>query len=271
MAESTNPGGLLDAPKALGTVEEDDVASDERGRMGFLEHLDELRRRLLYSVYAIVASCAVTFFFWDRMFVYLAGYFREYHATLIYTRPMGAFLFSMKVGVLSGLLVASPFVFLQIWLFVAPGLYSKEKRVAIPFVFFSTLLFTGGAAFGHLMAFPAMWKFFASYDGMGGIQFFPTIDDTFSFYVKTILGLGLVFQMPLLVFVLARFGIVSGRFLLKHFKYAVLGIFVLAAVVTPSADMVTQLIFAAPMLVLYGVSILVAWIFGKRKAPDKDS
>jgi sec-independent protein translocase protein TatC len=268
MADSTTPGRLFDAPKALGDVDEDETASDERGRMGFLDHLDELRRRLLYSVYAIVASCAATFFFWDRMFVYLAEYFRQYNATLIYTRPMGAFLFSMKVGVLSGLLLASPFVFLQVWLFVAPGLYSREKRVAVPFVFFSSLLFAGGAVFGHFVAFPAMWKFFASYDGMGGIKFFPTIDDTFSFYVKTILGLGLVFQMPLLVFVLARFGIVSAGFLLKHVKYAVLAMVVLAAVITPSGDMVTMIIFAAPMLALYGVSIGVAWIFGKRKGPE---
>jgi sec-independent protein translocase protein TatC len=113
-----------------------------------------------------------------------------------------------------------------------------------------------------------MWRFFASFDGMGGLKYFPSIDETFSLYVKVILGLGLVFQMPLLVFVLARFGMVSAKFLLKQFKYAVLIIFVLAAIITPSADIATQLVFAAPMLVLYLVSIAVAWMFGKKRAVE---
>jgi sec-independent protein translocase protein TatC len=274
MTDSTNPGGVLDPEDALGpAAQENEGEADERTRMGFLDHLDELRRRILYSVYAIAAACAVTFYFWDDMFVYLVKYFSQYNATLIYTRPMGAFMFSLKVGVLSGLLLASPFVFAQLWLFVAPGLYTREKRVVLPFVFFSSILFGAGAVFGHFVAFPSMWQFFASYAGMGGsgLKFFPTVDDTFSFYMKMILGLGLVFQMPLLVFFLARFGIVSARFLLKQFKYAVLIIFIIAAVITPSPDMVTQVIFAAPMLVLYVISIGVAWMFGgKKKARYED-
>ena len=265
-----DPSDLAPALAVDQGVAEDASASDDRSRMSFLDHLDELRRRILYSLYALVAACALTFYFWDDMFVYLATYFRQYNATLIYTRPMGAFMFSMKIGVLSGLLVASPFVFSQLWLFVAPGLYAREKKVVIPFVVFSTLLFAAGGLFGHLVAFPSMWRFFASYSGMGGIQFFPTIDETFSFYVKMILGLGAVFQMPLLVFFLARFGIVSARFLLKQFKYAVLIIFIVAAVITPSADMVTQTIFAAPMIVLYVISIGVAWLFGKPKKPVEE-
>jgi sec-independent protein translocase protein TatC len=253
-----------------GFAEEADAA-DDRSRMSFLDHLDELRRRILYSLYAVIICCLFTFWYWDTMFVYLVSYFQEHGGTLIYNRPMGAFLFSMKVGVLSGLLIASPFVFSQLWLFIAPGLYAKEKRVVVPFVFFSTLLFAAGALFAHLIAFPAMWRFFASYDGMGALQFFPTVDDTFSFYVKTLLGLGLTFQMPMLVFFLARFGIVTARFLLKQFRYAFLIIFIAAAVITPSADPVTQTIFAAPMVVLYILSIGVAWIFGKRKPKEKET
>jgi sec-independent protein translocase protein TatC len=268
MTDSTNQGGVLEPEETLGPMaQEDESEGDERARMGFLDHLDELRRRIVYSLYAIIAACALTFYFWDDMFVYLVNYFSQYNATLIYTRPMGAFMFSLKVGVLSGLILASPFVFAQLWLFVAPGLYAREKRVVLPFVFFSSLLFGAGAAFGHFVAFPSMWQFFASYGSIEGasLKFFPTVDDTFSFYVKMILGLGLVFQMPLLVFFLARFGIVSARFLLKQFKYAVLIIFILAAVITPSPDMVTQVIFAAPMLVLYAISIVVAWMFGGKK------
>jgi sec-independent protein translocase protein TatC len=269
MTESTNPGGALDADETLGPLGDAASESDERGRMGFLDHLDELRRRILYSVYGIAAASAATFYYWDRMFVYLVKYFNQYNATLIYTRPMGAFMFSLKVGFLAALIVASPWVFAQLWLFVAPGLYTREKRVVIPFVLFSTILFAAGALFGHFVAFPSMWQFFGSYADLGGsgLKFFPTIDETFSFYVKMILGLGLVFEMPLLVFFLARFGIVSARFLVKHFKYAVLIIFILAAVITPSPDMITQVIFAAPMLLLYVISILVAWMFGGRKKP----
>jgi sec-independent protein translocase protein TatC len=247
-------------------VGEDADASD-RSRMSFLDHLDELRKRIVYSLYALIAACIGTFFFWEKMFVFLVSYFKEQGgaAEVIYNRPMGAFMFSMYVCLLSGLIIASPFIFTQMWLFVAPGLYAKEKRLVVPFVLFSTILFLGGAAFAHWVAFPAMWKFFASYQGLGGIKWLQNIDDTFTFYIGVILGLGLVFQMPLLVFFLSKFGIVSARFLLKHFKYAVLIIFIVAAVITPSADMMTQLVFAAPMLGLYIVSIGVAALFGKRK------
>jgi sec-independent protein translocase protein TatC len=128
-------------------------------------------------------------------------------------------------------------------------------------------LFFLGAYFAHAVAFPSMWRFFASY-AVGGISFFPTIDDTFSFYVKTILGLGLVFQMPMGVFFLARFGVVTAGFLVRKIKYAVLIIVVVAAVITPSGDPLTLAVFAAPMLVLYVVSIGVAWLFQKKQAPE---
>jgi sec-independent protein translocase protein TatC len=263
MSDTANPDRTLDAD-SIGLDEAHDGAED-RSRMGFLDHLDELRKRIVYSIYAIIAGCILPFYYWEKLFTYLTNYFKQYGGTLIYMRPMGAFMFSMKICFLAGLLIAAPFVFMQFWLFVAPGLYAREKKVVIPFVFFSSMLFASGAIFAHRVAFPSMWRFFASYNGMGGLQFFPTIDETFSFYVKMILGLGAVFQMPLVVYFLSRFGIVSAGFLIKQFKYAVLIIFIVAAVVTPSADMVTQIIFAAPMLVLYVISIGVAWLFGRTK------
>lgn len=262
MSEPADGGRVLDVDETIGT---DAESADERTRMSFLDHLDELRKRILNSLYVLVVCCAVTLYFWEPMFVYLAKYFQAQGGQLIFSRPMGAFLFSMKIGVLSGLLVASPFVFSQVWLFVAPGLYAREKKMIVPFVLFSTILFGSGAAFGHFVAFPAMWQFFASYDGLGGIKFLQNIDDTFTLYWSVLLGLGLIFQMPLLVFFLARFGMVSAGFLVKHIKYAVLIIFVLAAVITPSGDVVTLAIFAAPMLGLYVVSIAVAWMFGKKR------
>ena len=231
--------------------EAEEAAETDHSRMSFLEHLDELRRRILYSVYAFSACFAIAFWFWDAMYGYLVRHFQANTNTqLIYNQPMAGFMFSLKITALAALIVASPFIFSQLWLFVAPGLYAREKRVAIPFVFFSTLLFTAGAGFAHFIAFPLMWQFFASYNGIGGVQFFPTIDETFALYVKVTLGMGLVFQMPLLVYFLSKFGIVSAGFLIKHFKYALLIIVILAAIVTPSSDIATQLVFALPMLVL---------------------
>jgi sec-independent protein translocase protein TatC len=270
MTDPTEAGPALTVDQDLDTEEAGTDAAEDRSRMSFLDHLDELRKRILYSLYAIVACCILTFVFWERTFVYLANYFKQFGGDLIYNRPMGAFMFSMWTSVLAGLLLASPFVFSQLWLFVAPGLYAKEKRVVIPFVFFASLLFAAGAFFAHTMAFPAMWKFFASYNDLGGIKFLANIDEAFNFYMWTILGLGLTFQMPIAMYFLARFGIVTARFLLKQFRYAVLIIFIIAAVVTPSADPVTQTIFAAPMIVLYILSIGVAWVFGKPRPKEQD-
>jgi sec-independent protein translocase protein TatC len=201
------------------------------------------------------------------MFNYLLAYFHQsipQQGQLIFTQPMEGFMFWFKIGIFAGLFVASPFIFAQLWFFVAPGLYAREKKVVIPFVFFSTVLFLGGAAFSHFVAFPMMWKFFGSFAN-NFLAFMPTIKETFGFYMKMVLAIGLVFQMPMLVFFLARFGIVTAKFLLKKFKYAVLIIFIAAAVITPSSDMVSQTVLAAPMIVLYIVSIGVAWIFGKKK------
>jgi sec-independent protein translocase protein TatC len=203
------------------------------------------------------------------MFQYMLQYFQANGGHLQFTKPASAFMFNLKLGFLSGLLLAMPFVFAQIWLFVAPGLYAKEKKVVIPFVVASSALFFGGAYFGHAVGFPVMWKFFASYDQAGVLNFNPMLDETFGFYSKILLGLGATFQMPMLVFFLARFGIISAGFLLRQFKYAILIIFILAAVVTPSADIVSQLVFAAPMLLLYAVSIGVAWVFGKKKKREE--
>jgi sec-independent protein translocase protein TatC len=173
-------------------------------------------------------------------------------------------MFKLKMAVLVGLLIAIPLILAQVWLFVAPGLYTREKKVVLPFVACASVLFLAGAWFGHVVAFPSMMKFFASQSNEY-LAMFITIKGTFSFYIKMILGLGLVFQMPILVFFLARFGIVTARFLWDKGKFAILIIFVIAAVITPSPDPVNQCIMAAPMIVLYGISICVAWLFGKRR------
>lgn len=257
-----------DAGHTIGSSEqfagEVETTENDRSRMTFLEHLDELRRRILYSLYAIIAACLLTFWFVNDMYSYLTSYFQVHGGTLIYTQPMGGFMFSLKIAVLAALILASPFVFSQLWLFVAPGLYAREKKVVIPFVLSASLLFFTGAWFAHAIGYPTMWKFFASYQ-TDSIKFFPDVTTTFSFYAKIILGMGIVFQMPILVFFLARFGVITARFMIVKFKYAILLICVLAAVITPSGDAVSLAVFALPMLVLYIVSIGVAWIFGRKR------
>jgi sec-independent protein translocase protein TatC len=237
-------------------------ARDDGSRMSFLDHLDEFRRRILYSLYVLVACCAVTFYAWEPLFRYYVRYFGANGGQLIFSQPMTGFMFSLKISALAGLVVATPFIFAQLWLFIAPGLYAKEKKVVLPFVGFSSALFFGGAYFAHVLAFPSMWRFFASYQ-VEGLQFLPALDVVFAFYVKVVLGLGLVFQMPILVFFLARFGIVTAGWLLKNIKYAILAIVIVAAIITPSGDPVNLMVFSAPMLVLYMVSIGVAWLFAK--------
>jgi sec-independent protein translocase protein TatC len=259
-AESTGTGVLDDSYEQ----------EDDRSRMSFLEHLDELRRRLLHSFYVLFACCAVAFYFWEFLYAYYVDYFGRYGGDLVFTQPMAGFMFSLKLSALAGLLVASPFLFMQAWLFVAPGLYAKEKKVVGPFVVFATVFFLAGAYFAHEIAFPSMWQFFASYESAGKLTFLPNLDTTFAFYVKAVLGLGLVFQMPMVVFFLARFGVVTAGFMLRHFKYAVLGIVVIAAIITPSSDPVNLAVFSAPMLVLYVISIGVAWAFGKKRRKDRD-
>ena len=260
MTEPADLGRTLASDDELDQTE----GASERGRMTFLEHLDELRKRIIYSLYAVIATCLVAFFFWREVFAYFVQYFSSYGGKLIYTEPMAGFMFSLQLTGLLGLIAAAPFIFSQLWLFVAPGLYTREKRVVIPFVIFSTALFFLGAYFGHVVGFPAMWRFFASYE-ISGLSYMPALDITFGFYVKVILGLGLTFQLPMLVYFLAKFGIVSAKFLVKQFRYAILFIAIAAAVITPSADIMTMAVFAAPMLVLYVVSIGVAWLFGKPK------
>lgn len=250
--------------------EDAETPEGDRSRMSFLEHLDELRRRILYSIYAVAAGCAVSFWFINPLYEYMTAYFGRFGGTLIFTGMADAFILEMKVAILAGFLIASPFVFSQLWLFVAPGLYTREKKVVLPFVFFATTLFGTGVWFAHRYAFPSMFQFFAGFENEH-VKFFPTLKEVASFYFKMALGFGVVFQMPILVFFLARFGIVTWKFMAKQFKYAVLIIFIIAAVVTPSGDPVNQTIFAAPMIVLYIVSIGVAWMFGKKKPKTEET
>jgi sec-independent protein translocase protein TatC len=240
------------------------------GRMTFLEHLDELRKRITHAVSGLFIGFIIAFAFIDRVqsFIYLRLTRDIPGGKLIFTEPGEGFMLMIKMAALVGVLIASPYIMLQVWLFIAPGLYAKEKKLAIPFVLSSSALFISGAAFSHYFVFPAAWTFFASFSNEY-IDFTPRIDPVFAMYVKLMLGIGLTFQLPVLMFVLARLGIVTASFLTRNFKYAVLFIFIFAAVVTPDANPVTQVMVAGPMVVLYLLGIAVAWLFGKSKKSDQ--
>ena len=251
----------------------DDVAEHDRagGKMSFLDHLDELRKRLIVSAVTLIVGFlfASIFVFNGYIFNFIMGGMQEALPPgdqLVYTEPTEAFLLYIKMAALAGLFLAIPVVLHQFWLFVAPGLYAHEKRFAIPFVFFASAFFAGGALFSHYMLFPWAWRFFASFSEQSEImQFMPRIQPAFSLYVKLMLACGLVFQMPTLVFFLARIGAVTPGFLARNIKYAILLIFIFAAVLTPTGDPVTLTMMAAPMIALYLFSIFIAWVFRRRQ------
>jgi sec-independent protein translocase protein TatC len=236
------------------------------GKMSFLEHLDELRKRIVRSCISIAVGVAATFYWIQPIFNFILAPTRRAlppGVKLIYTQPGEAFSLYITVALIAGVTVAAPYIMYQVWMFIAPGLYANEKRLAYPFVGLTTVGFVLGAAFNHYVAFPFMMAFFASFNA-ADLAFLPKLDDVFGLYTKMLLGMGLVFQMPTVVFFLAKMKLITARFLLTNFKYAFLGIFVIAAVVTPSGDMMTQTIFAAPMVALYIISIVIAWIVNPR-------
>jgi sec-independent protein translocase protein TatC len=253
---------------------DDDLSEDEAadGKMSFLEHLDELRKRLMWAIASALLGFVVALVFIGPIFAFIM---RPLAATLpdgrrmIYTEPTEAFMLQLKVALLAGLVLAAPLILWQLWLFIAPGLYRREKRLAIPFVTAATLLFVGGAAFNHYVVFRLAFTFLGSF-ATDYMEFLPRIDPVFSLYARMLLAFGLIFQMPVLVFTLARFGMVTAGFLWRNTRYAILIIFVIAAVVTPTTDVVTQTLMAGPMTLLYMISIGIAWLVAPRRDRDDD-
>ena len=269
--ERPEPPSAREDDSSLIELTDPDEIELEGGRMSFLEHLDELRKRLIACLIALAIGCVLSFIVLDTYIVPFIMVPMErmlpQGGTLITTEPTEYFMLWLKMGFFGGLLIAMPVMLYQMWLFVAPGLYSHEKRFAIPFVVFASIFFFGGAAFSHYVAFPVTWGFFIKFNP-SFVQFLPKIGAAFSLYVKMALACGAVFQMPILVFALARMGVVSARFMLRNFKYATLIIVIAGAVLSPGGDIASQMILAGPMLVLYVVSIGVAWVFQKRKRAE---
>ena len=254
-------------PEISGGAEEG--FEEELPRMTLLDHLDELRRRILYSVIAILLAFLGSWYFAPQVFHWLEQPFLAAvpeGEQLAFTDLPGPFMLYIKVALLTAIFVAAPVLLTQLWLFLRPGLYSRERRLFLPFVFFTSLFFVAGGYFGYRVAFPMVVKFLL---GVGeGFKQVVTISAYFSMMSKILLGMGLVFEMPMLIFFLARLGIVSAGQLIRWFRWAVLLIFVTAAIITPTPDVATQTVFAVPMILLYLLGVGVAAIFGKKRDDD---
>ncbi len=238
--------------------------------MTFLEHLEDLRKRIFYSFIAVVAVVIPAWLFSKDIYNILARPVTQYlpeGTKLAYTHLTAPFMLYIKVSFLAAIFFTSPFIFFQLWLFVAPGLYQREKKYVYPFVFFTSFFFVLGALFGYFVAFPFACNFFLKM----GSEFQPviTVDQYFSLALRLLIGIALVFEMPTLVFFLSRMGIITSRWMIKNFKYAVLVVFIIAAIITPSPDVINQSILAVPMLALYGLSVLIASVFGKERGKKK--
>jgi sec-independent protein translocase protein TatC len=233
--------------------------------MSFLDHLDELRKRLIVSLIAVVAGFILCWNWAPQLWEVIQWPILSQLPPgdrLAFTQLTAPFFLYMKVAAFAGLFFASPVIMLQVWLFISPGLYPRERRWAAPFVIVSTLFFLLGGYFGYRVVLPLACGFFV---GIGeNFQNVLTIDAYFAFAFKLVLGLAIVFQTPILIFFLSKMGLVTPRFLMKNFKYAVLIIFIIAATITPP-DVVTQAVLAVPMMVLYLLGVLISWMFGSAR------
>jgi len=232
--------------------------------MSFLEHLEELRRRIIWSLAYVAIGFFICWGYADRIYGYMQTPIMEALARhnlsqkLVYLNPTEPFNMYLKVGFIGGLFLASPFVLYQVWAFIAPGLYRHERRYVVPFMFFTVFLFLAGGYFGYKIVYPAALDFLIGY----GRQFQPmiTIGEYTDLFLTIMIGLGVIFEMPILVFFLSLMGVISAGWMWRNFRYSILIIFIIAAIVTPTTDILNMCIFAAPMVLLYAVSILIAWL-----------
>jgi len=247
--------------------------------MGFLDHLEELRRRILYSIVAVAVGFFACWGYAEKIYeimqrpIMVALHNNGLSEKLVYLNPTEPFNLYIKVGAMAGLFVASPFVLYQIWLFISPGLYRHEKRYVMPFMFSTVGLFLAGGYFGYKLVYPQALEFLISY----GKQFQPmiTIGEYTDLFLTIIIGMGVIFEMPILVFFLSLMGIVTAGWMWRNLRYSILVIFIIAAIVTPTTDILNMCIFAAPMIALYILSITIAWLVHptqrKKRAGKKDS
>jgi len=238
----------------------------------FLSHLEELRKRLISCAIAVGIGFVICYIFSERLFQILIMPLKASLPEgdrLIFTNLPEMFLAYLKTAFIAGILLVSPYIFYQLWMFIAPGLYQNEKRYVIPFVLFSSLLFVGGGLFGYFIVFPFGFRFFLGFANEY-VQALPSVKQYFSFSVKLLFAFGLVFELPVVIFFLSKMGLVTVDFLRKNRKYAILLTFVIAAIITPP-DVITQFMMAGPLIILYEIGIIIARIGGRKKVAEDEA
>jgi sec-independent protein translocase protein TatC len=267
---------MPDFPDVPDAIDRAKAAVSERAElpgMSLFEHLDELRKRLIHSVAYLVAGYVIAVFFAPQLYTLVQAPLNAIHIQLNFTHPADLVnLRYIQIPLVGGAILAAPFILFQVWLFIAPGLYSRERRFLVPFMVAAIGLFFTGAFLGYRFVFPGMLRFLITdLSAQMGIHPIISIEEYTSFFLSLILGMGAVFEMPVVIFFLALFGIVSPRFLWKNFRYAILIIFIIAAIITPTPDIPTLCAFAMPMLGLYLIGIGVAWWVHPERRKKKEA
>lgn len=237
-------------------------------KIPFTSHLEELRKRIIICLIAVVAGFLLSYNFAEIIFELLVQPLKEQlpaESWLIFTGLTEAFVVYLKLAFYAGLILASPVILWEVWCFVAPGLYDHEKKYVFPFVISASLLFFTGVAFCYLVVFPFSFKFFMSYS-TDTLKPLPAMKEYLSFAFQILLAFGIIFELPVFILFLAKLGLVTERMLRQQRKFAIVIIFIVAAVLTPP-DVFSQCLMAAPLLILYEISIVVARVFGKKSAP----
>jgi sec-independent protein translocase protein TatC len=237
--------------------------------MSLMEHLEELRKRLIHAILWLVAGCAIAGIFIHKLTAFIQLPLTEIGLKMTLVHPTDAINFDIKTAIVCGAVFASPFILYQVWLFISPGMYSHEKRYVWPFMTATVTLFLAGAWFGYRYVLPKamvvlVQDFGKNFNHMIGIEEYT------GFFLSLILGLGITFELPILIFFLALFGIVDAKFLLRHFRYAVLVIFIVAAVICPDPSPVGMCLFASPMLFLYFLGVLIAYYVHPNRRKKKE-
>jgi len=240
-------------------------------KISFTSHLEELRKRLIICIGAVIAGFLLSYAFSDQVFALLVRPLKAqlpHDSALIYTGLTEAFLVYLKLSFFAGIFLASPVILWEFWCFLAPGLYDHEKKYAFPFVISSTILFVAGIIFCYFIVFPTAFKFFMGY-GSDSLKPLPSIKEYLSFSCKMLLGFGIIFELPIFAVFLSKIGIINEKMLRNQRKFAIVGIFIVAAILTPSPDAASQLLMALPLLVLYETSIIAVKLLGKKAEEGK--
>ena len=251
------------------TDPEQDEHQELNGQMSFLDHLEELRKRIINSLIAVGVALGVSWAFADTLYRLVSRPISKAGITsLVFSTPTEGFNLELKLALMAAVFLSSPFILGQVWLFISPGLYKHERRYALPFIFFSSLLFVIGGLFGYFVAFPYALQFLIEWERSMGATVLINASEYFDLFIMVELGLAIIFEIPALIFVLARIGLVSGPFLLRNTRYAILIAFVVSAVITPTTDIPNMMMMAVPMVGLYLLGVVVAYVFGKKRTKE---